>query len=149
MSFVPRLVATGLYVGYAPVAPGTAGSVLGVLLYWLIPKSESLYFAIVILLLFFVGTWAASYVEKTTKIKDNQVIVIDEIVGVLITLFCFDKNLKWLAIGCILFRLFDIVKPYPANVVERLPSGWGVMADDVVAGIYSAICLRLLFLIFN
>ncbi len=145
MSFIARLIATGFYTGYAPKAPGTAGSLFGLFLYWAIPGSESAYFLIVIGLLFFLGTWAANQVEKETKVHDNQIIVIDEIVGMLVTVALFEKTLIWLAAGFLLFRFFDIIKPFPAKSSEKIPHGWGVMIDDVVAGIYSALSLRLIF----
>jgi len=145
MRFVARLIATGFYTGYAPKAPGTAGSLFGLFLYWAIPGSKSVYSLIGIALLFFMGVWAAYLVEKETKVHDNQIIVIDEIVGMLITVALFGKSLIWLAVGFLLFRLFDIIKPFPVKASEKLPHGWGVMMDDVVAGIYSALCLRLIF----
>ncbi len=145
MRFVARLIATGFYTGYAPKAPGTAGSLFGLFLYWAIPGSKSVYSLIGIALLFFMGVWAAYQVEKETKVHDNQIIVIDEIVGMLITVALFGKSLIWLVVGFLLFRLFDILKPFPVKASEKLPHGWGVMMDDVVAGIYSALCLRLIF----
>ncbi len=149
MRFVVRLIATGFYTGYAPKAPGTAGSLLGLFLYWAIPGSESVYSVVGIALLFFVGVWAASRVEKETNVQDNQIIVIDEIVGMLITVAFFEKSLIWLVVGFLLFRFFDIIKPFPAKVSEKLPRGWGVMIDDVVAGIYSALSLRLIYYFLN
>lgn len=144
MNIIFRIIATGFYVGYAPFAPGTVGSLLGLFLYWLVPKSDSVYSLIAFVLLFFVGVWSASEVEKESG-KDAKIIVIDEILGMLITLIFFEKSLKGLAIGFVVFRLFDIIKLYPAKLSERLPGGWGVMMDDVIAGIYSAIVLRLIF----
>lgn len=145
MKFVVRLIATGFYTGYAPKAPGTAGSLLGLFLYWAIPGSESVYSVAGVVLFFFAGVWAANRVEKETNVHDNQIIVIDEIVGMLITVAFFEKSLIWLAVGFVLFRFFDIIKPYPAKASEKLPHGWGVMIDDVIAGIYSALSLRLIY----
>ena len=145
MRFVVRLIATGFYTGYAPKAPGTAGSLLGLFLYWAIPVSESVYSVVGIALLFFAGVGAANRVETETNVHDNQIIVIDEIVGMLITVVFFEKSLIWLVVGFVLFRFFDIIKPFPAKASEKLPHGWGVMMDDVVAGIYSALSLRLIF----
>ena len=145
MSFIARLIATGFYTGYAPKAPGTAGSLLGLFLYWAIPVSESVYSVVGIALLFFAGVGAANRVETETNVHDNQIIVIDEIVGMLITVVFFEKSLIWLVVGFVLFRFFDIIKPFPAKASEKLPHGWGVMMDDVVAGIYSALSLRLIF----
>lgn len=145
MKFVVRLIATGFYTGYAPKAPGTAGSLLGLFLYWAIPGSESVYSVAGVVLFFFAGVWAANRVEKETNVHDNQIIVIDEIVGMLITVAFFEKSLIWLVVGFVLFRFFDIIKPFPAKASEKLPHGWGVMIDDVVAGIYSALSLRLIY----
>ncbi|MCZ6820206.1 MAG: phosphatidylglycerophosphatase A [Calditrichaeota bacterium] len=142
MNLISRLIATGLFVGYVPFAPGTAGSILGLFLYWAIPGTESFGLLAAILLLFLLGVWSAKAVEQVTGVEDNQIIVIDEIVGVLVTLMFFEKSFTWLVVGCILFRFFDIVKLYPARRAEELPGGWGVMLDDVVAGIYSLVSLR-------
>lgn len=142
MNLISRLIATGLFVGYVPFAPGTAGSILGLFLYWAIPGTESFGLLAAILLLFLLGVWSAKAVEQVTGVEDNQIIVIDEIVGVLVTLMFFEKSFTWLVVGCILFRFFDIVKLYPARRAEEMPGGWGVMLDDVVAGIYSLVSLR-------
>jgi len=149
MSFIARLIATGFYTGYAPKAPGTAGSLFGLFLYWAIPESKSVYSLAGIALIFFTGVWAANRVEKETKVHDNQIIVIDEIVGMLITVALFEKTLIWLAVGFLLFRFFDITKPFPAKSSEKLPHGWGVMMDDVIAGIYSSLSLRLIYYLLN
>jgi phosphatidylglycerophosphatase A len=149
MSFIARLIATGFYTGYAPKAPGTAGSLFGLFLYWAIPGSKSVYSLVGIALIFFTGVWAANQVEKETKVHDNQIIVIDEIVGMLITVALFEKTLIWLVVGFLLFRFFDIMKPFPAKSSEKIPHGWGVMMDDVIAGIYSALSLRLIYYFLN
>ena len=149
MRFISNLIATGFYVGYVPLLPGTMGSLLGAFLYWLLPNSTAPSFLTVIAALFFVGAWASTEVEKQTETRDNQKIVIDEVVGVLITLALFEKELIWMGVGFILFRVFDIIKLFPANYSERLPGGWGVMMDDVVAGVYGAVSLRLLYQLFN
>jgi phosphatidylglycerophosphatase A len=145
MRFVARLIATGLFTGYTPFFPGTIGSLLGLVLYWAIPNSESAFFVFFVVLLFLVGVWAAGQVESHTQIKDNQTIVVDEVVGMFSTVLFFEKEIIWLAIGLVLFRLFDIIKVYPARQVEKLPHGWGVMMDDVIAGIYGAAALRMLY----
>jgi phosphatidylglycerophosphatase A len=142
MRFLARLIATGCFTGYVPVAPGTAGSLFAVVLYWAVPGSDSPFFLCAILFLFSVGVWSATKIEKASQIKDNQIIVIDEIVGMLLTLLICGKHIKWLAIAFIIFRLFDIVKLFPTKKLERLPGGWGVMLDDVVAGIYAALTLK-------
>jgi phosphatidylglycerophosphatase A len=138
MPFLSRLIATGLFSGYFPAAPGTAGSALGVVLYWVLPNHNLPLLLSIIAIGFLSGVWAATQVENQTGIEDNGIIVIDEIIGVWITLLGAGAGLKWLAIGFIIFRLFDIVKPFPVRKLEALPGGWGVMLDDVGAGIYGA-----------
>jgi len=149
MKTITRLLATGLYTGYSPVAPGTAGSVVGVLIFWLLPAERFMLFAVVLGLLFIFGIWSAGQIEQWSNSKDNPIIVIDEIVGMLLTLTMMQKSFKWVAIGFILFRLFDIIKPYPARAMEKLPRGYGVMMDDVIAGIYALVCLRGLHYLFS
>ncbi len=142
MGFLSRLIATGLFSGYIHLSPGTAGSFVGLFLYWFLPGSESVFFSVVLVLLFFLGVWAATRFDVETHSKDNQQIVIDEIVGMFVTLILMEKKILWLAIGFILFRLFDIYKPYPVRHAEKFPRGWGVMLDDVAAGVYAAAALR-------
>lgn len=149
MRLISRVLATGFFSGYTPIAPGTAGSILGLFLYWAIPRSNSNYFLILIMIIYFVGVWAASQVEQETGVKDNQIIVIDEIVGVWVTLLGLQKDWKWLAIGLIIFRLFDIIKLFPAKRMEKLPRGWGVMMDDVVSGVYAALCMKVILFVVN
>lgn len=139
MPLLSRLIATAFFSGYFPVAPGTVGSAVGVALFWLIPNRNPALLFSIIGAGFFLGVWAASQVENQTGITDNGIIVIDEIIGVWVTLLGAGTDLKWLAIGFIIFRLFDILKPFPVRKLEALPKGWGVMLDDVGAGIYGAI----------
>jgi phosphatidylglycerophosphatase A len=148
MNLLARISATGFFVGLFPIAPGTFGSLLAVVLYWLIPGSETIHLVWFLMMLFFLGVWSSGRMEIVTGKKDNSIIVIDEIVGQLITLVLVAKSLKWLAIGLFLFRLFDIVKPFPVRSCERLKSGWGVMMDDVVAGVYAALCLQIVIYLF-
>jgi phosphatidylglycerophosphatase A len=157
------VIATGLGVGFAPFAPGTFGSLLGVAIFYglmaafrtnphLLQNSLLTLGAILTAL----GIWAASRVEKILDKKDAGQIVIDEVCGQLVS-FAFvavyltntDAHPLWmLATGFVLFRLFDIFKPYPIRRLEALGSGLGVMADDMLAGIYAAIVLSLLILFF-
>ena len=130
-----------------PKAPGTAGSVAGVAVYLLMNMAGAgEYFPHAILLVLFAGTLAAQRVE-TFWGHDSQRIVIDEVVGQMIA-FCLagPARLSWSAIfsGFVLFRFFDITKPFPIRRLERLPGGVGVIADDVGAGIYALTVLTLL-----
>lgn len=129
-------------VGFLPVAPGTFGSLVGVGLFVLLGSLVPQLVAIVVIT--WAGIWAASRTERILRLKDPGKVVVDEVAGQMISLL----PLSLLAVGpvksgiivsFILFRLFDIFKPYPARRFERLRSGLGIMADDLVAGFYGAI----------
>ncbi len=136
-------IATGGGIGYIPVAPGTFGSLLGVLLFVGLSFLPPLGYGVVLVALAGLGVWASTEAEHLLGRKDASVIVIDEIVGVLIALWGLSVRLYLpIAIAFGLFRLFDIIKPWPA--LERLPRGWGVMMDDVFAGLLALGILRIL-----
>jgi phosphatidylglycerophosphatase A len=178
---VSLAIATAFGLGYLPKAPGTWGSAAGLLLSWgflklwqhiillegrpirAISVSYALPAILVIVLVGLVGLWAANRTATYLKIKDPQVVVVDEVSGQMIaTLFTVggteryiggmsgfhygfwwfgDPNWKYLLLGFILFRVFDIWKPFPARQAESLPGGLGIMADDWIAGIYAALGL--------
>ena len=139
---VALALATAGGVGYIPFAPGTFGSAVGVLLWALLPPSPAIQ-AATIGGLFVVGSWSGTVAEHHFKKPDPSYVVIDEVIGMFITLFMNPVG-RWGAfLGFFLFRLADVVKPYPSNRFERLPGGVGVMADDVMAGIYANLALRL------
>ena len=141
-------IATAGGAGFAPKAPGTAGSIVGVLIYLLIESLHiGAYYPHAIIFFFIVGTWASSRVERLYG-HDSQRIVIDEVVGQMITFGLFAGRYQlsaiYIATGFGLFRLFDITKPFPIRRLERLPGGLGVMADDVGAGLYALVVLALI-----
>jgi phosphatidylglycerophosphatase A len=143
------LIATAGGAGFMPKAPGTAGAAVGVLVYVLMEElGQSVYFLHVILLLLIVGIWASSSVERLWG-HDSQRIVIDEVVGQMITFAgAADRyQLSWfyILLGFGLFRLFDITKPFPIRRLERFKGGLGVMADDVGAGLYALAVLTLVY----
>jgi phosphatidylglycerophosphatase A len=130
--------------GHAPIAPGTAGSVAGLVLFWAVRSTGSTWFEVAVLLVVMVaGVPAASAAESTFQRKDPGQVVIDEVAGMLVTLLAVPVGLGGAVVGFFAFRLFDIAKPFPARQVERLPGGWGVMVDDLVAGVYAQMLLRL------
>jgi phosphatidylglycerophosphatase A len=132
---------TVLGIGYVPVAPGTAGSAAGLLLWWLMPPVPALH-AGVILLLFVAGVWSATAVAPYFGKSDPGQVVIDEVVGVLMTLLWNPVGPAGAVAAFLLFRLFDIVKPFPARQLEQLHGGLGVMADDAMAAVYANLVLR-------
>jgi phosphatidylglycerophosphatase A len=140
-------IATAGGVGFAPKAPGTAGSVVGLLIYLLIEwLGGGRYYPHAIIFLFIVGIWASSRVENLWG-HDSSRIVIDEVVGQMITFGIaagrYQLSAFHIILGFGLFRLFDIVKPFPIRYLERLRGGLGVVADDVAAGIYALVVLTL------
>lgn len=144
-------MSTGFGSGYSPFAPGTAGTIVGCLMFYVLhsffpgyfPGSgiESIYFIALILLFLIIGAKASHYLEPDWG-EDPQKIVIDEIVGVWVTLLFVPYSLLNLLLAFVLFRLFDIFKPLYIRKFEGMKNGWGVMMDDVAAGVYANICLQ-------
>ena len=144
MNRIAQLLGTSLYSGYFPIAPGTVGSVGALLCYLFIPFCNGLPLVFITVIFFFIGVWAATEVEKTAG-HDASIINIDEVVGVWISLFFLPEDFKfwgWLA-AFFLFRFFDIVKPFPIDQSQKLTAGWGVMMDDVLAGVYTFLVLQI------
>jgi len=135
-------VATFGGVGYAPVAPGTFGSAAGLLVWWLLPASPVAQ-ASAILVLFAAGSWGGSIAERHFGRTDPGQVVIDEVMGMLVTLFLNPVGWRGALAAFLLFRVFDVIKPWPANRLEQLHGGVGVMADDGMAAIYANVALRL------
>lgn len=144
MKSVSVFVASFGYVGFFPFAPGTAGSLAALALFafirWIgVPAIE----LGAIVAVFAIGVWAASGTEVALGRKDPGVVVIDEVLGMLITLALLPVSIPGVALGFLLFRVLDVIKPYPAAQLEHLHGGLGIMADDAVAGLYSHLLLRL------
>ena len=135
-------VATVCGVGYAPVAPGTFGSAAGLLVWWLLPASPVVQ-AAAIVVIFVAGWWGGNVAERHFGRTDPGQVVIDEVMGMLITLFLNPVGWVGAIAGFLLFRVADVIKPYPANRLEQLYGGVGVMADDGMAAIYANLALRL------
>jgi phosphatidylglycerophosphatase A len=134
-------VATVFGVGYAPVAPGTFGSAAGLLVWWLLPSSTVIQ-AAAIAVIFVAGSWGGNVAERHFGRTDPGQVVIDEVMGMLITLFLNPVGWVGAFVGFLLFRVFDVIKPYPANRLEQLHGGIGVMADDAMAAVYANLVLR-------
>ncbi len=151
LSFTGRLaigIATAGGAGFAPKAPGTAGSAVGVLVYLAFELTGAgAYYPHAIIFFLIAGIWASSHVERLYG-HDSQRIVIDEVVGQMMV-FAFAAgryrlSAFYIALGFGLFRLFDIVKPFPVRRLERLKGGLGVVADDAAAGVYALAVLNLI-----
>lgn len=138
------LLATGFGSGLSPYAPGTAGTFVGIvicLIFIPFPWPLRLFAVMALLALSF---YVSDQAEKIYKRKDDQRIVIDEIIGFQITMLPVDINVLSLCAGFVLFRIFDIWKPFPVRNMQGFPGGWGIVADDVAAGIYAGMVLWLL-----
>ena len=133
-------LATAFGVGYVPFAPGTFGSAVGLIVWAVLPSSLAAH-AAAILLMFAVGWWCATVAERHFGGTDPGPVVIDEVMGMLVTLFMHPVGWLGAIAAFLLFRAFDILKPYTADRLERLPGGLGVMADDGMAAIYANLAL--------
>jgi len=145
-----EIIATAFYIGYAPIVPATFGAAFGALLFWLaVPQSIAAQLLVTIALIILAVIVSGRAEEKYGR--DGRQIVIDEVAGMFVSLcFLFPagslKNPWVLLAAFVAFRVFDVLKPFPAGRSQRLPGGWGVVADDVVAGIYANILVRVLLM---
>jgi len=135
-------VATGLGSGYSPFAPGTAGSLVGLVLFWPLRNLSFAWQAAACVALFVLGVACAAHVAKSVGDEDPGIVVVDEVVGMWITLLLVPLSPWTASAGFFLFRVMDVIKPYPARDLERLHGGLGIMADDVAAGIYANVVLQ-------
>jgi phosphatidylglycerophosphatase A len=142
---VAYFIATAGFVGRFPIAPGTAGSVAGLFVYALIRFVDGLALeAAMLMITLVVGVWSAQVAERLLGGKDPGPVVIDEVLGILITFAFLQVNVLGGLVGFLLFRIFDVVKPPPAASLEHLPGGFGVMLDDAMAGLYAHGAMRIL-----
>jgi phosphatidylglycerophosphatase A len=139
------ILATVGYCGYFPIAPGTVGSAAGLVVYLLVWWTRSpLLEAGLIALTFAAGTWAATHAERFFGGIDPGPVVIDEVLGMLITLAFIPVGWSGALAGFVIFRVFDVIKPFPADRLEKFHGGFGIMADDAMAGVYANLVLRVL-----
>jgi phosphatidylglycerophosphatase A len=145
MSRLGLFVATCGYLGYVPIAPGTFGSAAGLAVFMAVRSSGSVTVELAtIVILFAVGIWSGTVAEHHFGGVDPGPIVLDEVVGMLITLALLPVNLTGAMVGFVVFRVLDVIKPWPSNGFEKLPGGLGVMADDGMAALYGNLVMRAL-----
>ena len=141
-------LATGFYVGNIPFASGTFGSLIGLPLCFLLAGIHLAAAIIAALLIIGLAIWIANAAAKTLKRKDPGCIVIDEIAGMVVTLIGLPFNLTTVVTGFIIFRILDILKPFPIRILDkRVSGGLGIVADDVVAGIFANALMRILLFV--
>lgn len=136
-----KLVATVFYAGQIPWAPGTWGSLVGLLLFLSVAPSLILQIALWILLTA-LGVWSGSQAERVYGRKDPGFVVIDEAAGIFLVFAGLPMTPSFLITGFILYRLLDVLKPFPMRRLEKWPGGWGIMADDLWGGLYAHLALR-------
>jgi len=149
MKRVALFIATSGGAGYSPIAPGTAGSAVGAVLFWITRAWPLGWQIALIVVVSAVGTWAAHVAARHFGREDPGEVVIDEVAGQLVTLVATGAGLAGTCLGFFVFRAFDVVKPWPVNRLERLPGGFGIMADDLLAGVFGNVVLRLVGLVFH
>jgi phosphatidylglycerophosphatase A len=138
-------IATWFGCGLVPIAPGTVGTLGAIPVYWLAARGGPAVVAGVAVLVTLAGVWAASVVSRELGKKDPQLVVVDEVGGMLVTMIPAGA-FSWpaVAVGFVLFRLLDITKPWPIRTLEKLPGGWGIVLDDIAAGALGAAALAAL-----
>lgn len=143
-----RLITSCFYLGYIPFAPGTFGSLFGLGIYFLIYPNH-IFYVVVSLLFIWLGFLTVTSAEKIFGQKDPKQIVIDEVSGLLVAFFLIPPKIFYLVIGFLLYRLFDIIKPYPLRKLEKINGASGVMLDDLGAAVYTNLILQCLLFLKN
>ncbi len=147
MNFFVLLFATGFGVGFSPIVPGTMGTLMAIPIYYFLSSISTPLYELTLATLFFFSSWIAGQAERYWEKKDDQRIVIDEIMGFLVTMLWLPKSPLFIIAGFLLFRFFDILKPFPIRRLQRVKAGYGVVLDDVLAGVYANLVLCLINMI--
>lgn len=138
-------IAYGFGSGLSPKAPGTFGTLVAIPIYWLIQDWSLTAYLIFTLMAFLFGIWICQKTVDWLKQDDPGGIVWDEVVGYLVTMIAAPKGWLWITLGFVLFRLFDILKPWPVSLADRkIHGGFGVMFDDVIAGVMSLLAIQMI-----
>lgn len=137
------LISSVFYLGYSPVAPGTVGTIGGVLAFYLISGFSDLFYFCFLVALIMLSVWVSEIARLALDDPDPRSIVIDEVCGFFVTMILIPPTIVNVVLGFLFFRFFDILKPPPARKSEALRGGVGIVADDVVAGIYANILLQI------
>ena len=148
INWFEKLIGSGFYTGYVPIASGTFGSLVAIVIY-IIPGFERLEIIIpAIIILFFYGLFVSSKFEKVYG-KDPSQCTVDEVVGTWIALIALPKSFLIVFTTFLIWRVLDIIKPFPARTSEKLPGGFGIMIDDVISGFYTLVIVHLFVYIFG
>ncbi len=142
MKIINFLTATFFGIGKIPGAPGTWASIVAMFLFYHL-VNQPFHLGAILAVVFFVGVYASGRLEKEMKEKDPSCAVIDEVLGMGVAMLAIPAVWYYVLMAFIFFRLFDIWKPFPIRKLEKLPGGWGIMTDDLLAGIYANVWIRI------
>lgn len=142
-------IAQAGFLGRLPLAPGTAGSLAGVIIYLVLSRFPLHVYVAITLIITAIGIWASGKAEEILAKKDHPSIVIDEIAGFLVTMFLLPERWEYVLSGFLLFRFFDLRKPFPLNRLQGIRGGLGVMMDDIGAGVYANTTLQFVVVLMN
>jgi phosphatidylglycerophosphatase A len=148
LNFFEKMLGSGFFTGYLPMIPGTWGSLAALLIY-LIPGFENPSFMFLMISLFIVIGIPIGDRFESVYGKDPKECTIDEVVGMWITLLFLPRKIWWIIAAFVIWRLMDIVKPFPARQFEKIKGGWGIMLDDITAGLYSFISIQMVIYLYN
>jgi phosphatidylglycerophosphatase A len=138
-------LATGCYVGYSPLAPGTTGTLAVIPIYFFLSRLSSFYYAVIVFGFTCIAVWASDKAEVILQARDCRHIVVDEMVGFMVTMFMVPLTWGNILLGFFLFRALDIIKPPPIrSIEEKVRGGYGVVLDDIIAGIYANLIIHVL-----
>jgi phosphatidylglycerophosphatase A len=142
--WVSIILAAGFGAGFSPIVPGTAGTLVAIPFYYFISRIPSPVYEVTLVAFFFLSVFVSEKAERHWGKKDDRRIVIDEIMGFLLTMLWVPQSILSIVAGFVLFRFFDILKPFPIRRLEKVKSGFGVVLDDVLAGAYANITLHVI-----
>lgn len=146
MNYLILLLASGFGAGFSPIIPGTVGTLVAIPIYYFLSEIPSPLYELTLIALLFLSSWIADHAEISWHKKDDRRIVIDEMMGFLVTMLWVPKTAFSIILGFFLFRIFDVIKPPPIRRLEKVKGGLGVVLDDVLAGVYANILLRIILL---
>jgi phosphatidylglycerophosphatase A len=141
---IAKIIATFFYVGLIPVGPGTFGTLAAIPLFYALSLMPLYLYLAITVLIVLISVWASTVAEEIFNKTDPGQVVADEVCGFLVTMILVPPTISNIFLGFLLFRFFDITKPYPVRKFEILPGGWGIVIDDVAAGVYACITLHIL-----
>jgi len=143
-TWLVKFLSTLGFIGYSPFAPGTAGTLFSIIPYFFLSYLNPIHYTLSVILIIILSIIVSSFSIEIFESEDPKQVVADELCGFLVTMFLVSPSLLNILLGFVIFRLFDIIKPLPIRRIEQLPGGFGIVLDDVAAGIYSCIVIHII-----